>query len=39
MIFVYSKEKKPLFTVSGSKSEKEVFIQKAQSHGLEVILK
>lgn len=39
MIFVYSKDKKPLFTVSGSKSEKEFFIQKAQSHGLEVILK
>lgn len=39
MIFVYSKENKPLFTVSGSKSEKENFIQKAQSHGLEVILK
>ncbi len=39
MIEVYSQGNKPLFTVSGTKSEKENFIQKAQSHGLEVILK
>jgi hypothetical protein len=39
IIEVYSKENKPLFIVSGSKPEKENFIQKAQSHGFNVIRK
>jgi hypothetical protein len=36
---VYSKDNKPLLIVSGSKPEKENFIQKAQSHGFTVIRK
>ena len=39
IIEVYSKDSKPLLIVSGSKSEKENFIQKAQSHGFTVIRK
>ncbi len=36
---VYSKDNKPLLIVSGSKPEKENFIQKAQSHGFTVVRK
>ncbi len=39
MVEVYSKDNKPLLIVSGSKSEKENFIQKAQSHGFTVVRK
>ena len=38
-IEVYSKDSKPLLIVSGSKPEKENFIQKAQSHGFTVVRK
>jgi hypothetical protein len=38
-IEVYAKDSKPLLVVSGSKPEKENFIQKAQSHGFEVVRK
>jgi hypothetical protein len=36
---VYAKDKKPLLVITGSKSEKENFIQKAQSHGFSVVRK
>jgi hypothetical protein len=36
---VYSKDNKALLVVSGSKNEKEYFIQKAQSHGFSVVRK
>jgi hypothetical protein len=39
IVEVSSKENKVLFIVSGSKSEKENFIQKSQSHGFEVVRK
>ena len=38
-IEVYSKDSKPLLIVSGSKPEKENFIQKAQLHGFTVVRK
>jgi hypothetical protein len=39
IIEVYSKDNKSMLTVSGSKSEKENFIQKAKSYGFEVVRK
>ena len=39
IIEVYSKDSKPLLIVSGSKPEKENFIQKAQLHGFTVVRK
>ena len=34
---VYAKDKKPVLVITGSKPEKENFIQKAQSHGFSVV--
>ncbi len=38
-IEVYSRESKPVLVITGSKPEKENFIQKAESHGFSVVRK